>query len=182
MNSELRDCADRESLLDEIGAATCGFADRPPGPLVVSLQPNRKVSHLLLRSPIPCGSPPPRLAATAAALFIEDVRFVQSSLVRSILCFTPFETRTTEPLASLPASRQPADDQALTGRQAASRRANFTDKNLLDLFHQEHHRKNPNAAYRKPRIQGPDFVILHYAGDVSEPFPPLSCVSKCHRL
>lgn len=56
--------------------------------------------------------------------------------------------------------------QALTGRKAASLKSSFNDKNLLDLFHQQHHRKAPHPCYRKPRFDGPEFVIMHYAGNV----------------
>eukprot|EP00752_Nemacystus_decipiens_P004997 g4543.t3 len=60
------------------------------------------------------------------------------------------------------------EDQALTGRKAASLGpSSFTDKNLLELFHQQHHRKSPHPCYRKPRFDGPEFVIMHYAGDVT---------------
>ncbi|CAM9241912.1 unnamed protein product [Hapterophycus canaliculatus] len=59
------------------------------------------------------------------------------------------------------------EDQALTGRKAASLKSSFTDKNLLELFHQQHHRKAPHPCYRKPRFDGPEFVIMHYAGDVT---------------
>lgn len=59
--------------------------------------------------------------------------------------------------------------QALTGRKAASLGpSSFTDKNLLELFHQQHHRNSPHPCYRKPRFDGPEFVIMHYAGDVRE--------------
>ncbi|CAN0495207.1 unnamed protein product, partial [Laminaria digitata] len=42
-----------------------------------------------------------------------------------------------------------------------------TDKKLLDLFHQQHHRRAPHPCYRKPRFECLEFVVMHYAGDVS---------------
>ncbi|CAN0340743.1 unnamed protein product, partial [Ectocarpus sp. 12 AP-2014] len=71
-------------------------------------------------------------------------------------------------IAKRPAGLMPIlEDQALTGRKAASITSSFTDKNLLDLFHQQHHRKVPHPCYRKPRFDGPEFVIMHYAGNVT---------------
>ncbi|CAM9491761.1 unnamed protein product [Scytosiphon promiscuus] len=71
-------------------------------------------------------------------------------------------------IARRPAGLMPIlEDQALTGRKAASLKSSFTDKNLLELFHQQHHRKAPHPCYRKPRFDGPEFVIMHYAGDVT---------------
>eukprot|EP00903_Cladosiphon_okamuranus_P008594 g8243.t1 len=72
-------------------------------------------------------------------------------------------------IAKRPAGLMPIlEDQALTGRKAASLGpSSFTDKNLLELFHQQHHRKSPHPCYRKPRFDGPEFVIMHYAGDVT---------------
>ncbi|CAN0006552.1 unnamed protein product, partial [Ectocarpus sp. 6 AP-2014] len=77
-------------------------------------------------------------------------------------------------IAKRPAGLMPIlEDQArcslcaLTGRKAASITSSFTDKNLLDLFHQQHHRKAPHPCYRKPRFDGPEFVIMHYAGNVT---------------
>lgn len=67
-------------------------------------------------------------------------------------------------------TKQQHKTQALTGRKAASSlgqgSSSFTDKNLLELFHQQHHRRSPHPCYRKPRVDGPEFVIMHYAGDV----------------
>ncbi|CAN0018825.1 unnamed protein product, partial [Sphacelaria rigidula] len=61
------------------------------------------------------------------------------------------------------------EDQALTGRQSAAslERDAFSDKNLLELFHQQHHRRSPHPRYRKPRFGGMDFIVMHYAGDVT---------------
>ncbi|CAN0296628.1 unnamed protein product, partial [Scytosiphon promiscuus] len=49
---------------------------------------------------------------------------------------------------------------------AASLKASVTDRDLLDLFHQQHHRNAPHPCYRKPRFDGLDFVVMHYAADV----------------
>lgn len=43
--------------------------------------------------------------------------------------------------------------QALTGRKAALPGAPLTDRDLLDLFHQQHHRNAPHPCYRKPRFE-----------------------------
>mmetsp|Transcript_16662 Transcript_16662/g.23589 ORF Transcript_16662/g.23589 Transcript_16662/m.23589 type:complete len:1681 (+) Transcript_16662:67-5109(+) len=58
------------------------------------------------------------------------------------------------------------EDQVLTGRKAHSFN-NLTDKKLLDLYHQEHHRKNPHPNYAKPRFENDQFILHHYAGVVT---------------
>ncbi|CAM9890119.1 unnamed protein product, partial [Discosporangium mesarthrocarpum] len=58
------------------------------------------------------------------------------------------------------------DDQVLTGRTSMMKDS-ITDKNLLELYHQEHHRRSKNKYYRKPRFEGPEFIVVHYAGEVT---------------
>jgi myosin V len=58
------------------------------------------------------------------------------------------------------------EDQGLTGRKAHAMN-NLTDKKLLDLFHQQHHRAAPHPNYQKPRFECDQFTLLHFAGAVT---------------
>ncbi|KAG5193023.1 P-loop containing nucleoside triphosphate hydrolase protein [Tribonema minus] len=57
------------------------------------------------------------------------------------------------------------EDQGLTGRKAHALN-NLTDKKLLDLYHQAHHRNAPHPNYEKPRFENDQFVLRHFAGSV----------------
>lgn len=57
------------------------------------------------------------------------------------------------------------EDQVMTGRKAHALN-NLTDKKLLDLYHQAHHRQTPHPNYEKPRFENDQFILRHFAGSV----------------
>eukprot|EP00903_Cladosiphon_okamuranus_P008596 g8244.t1 len=58
------------------------------------------------------------------------------------------------------------EDQVLTGRKAHAMNK-LDDRSVLDLYHQEHHRRNPHPNYEKPRMQCDQFIVKHFAGSVT---------------
>ncbi|CAM9114900.1 unnamed protein product [Pylaiella littoralis] len=58
------------------------------------------------------------------------------------------------------------EDQVLTGRKAHAMNK-LDDRSILDLYHQEHHRRNPHPNYLKPRLQCDQFILKHFAGSVT---------------
>ncbi|CAM9430236.1 unnamed protein product, partial [Discosporangium mesarthrocarpum] len=58
------------------------------------------------------------------------------------------------------------EDQMLTGRKAHATN-NVTDRSILDLYHQEHHRRKPHPNYEKPRLESDQFILKHFAGQVT---------------
>ncbi len=57
------------------------------------------------------------------------------------------------------------EDCALTGRKAHGEEG-FSNKHLLNLYHQQHLRVNPHPNYEKPRFKNDQSILRHFAGQV----------------
>jgi myosin-5 len=95
----------------------------------------------------------------------------QEEYIKEGLDVTSILFRDNQPIIDLismkPAGLMPLlEDQVLTGRKAYGEEA-LTDKKLLNLYHQEHHRNRPHPNYEKPRIECDQFILHHFAGTVS---------------
>ncbi len=57
------------------------------------------------------------------------------------------------------------EDCALTGRKSQGE-GGFSNKHLLNLYHQQHLRVKPHPNYEKPRFENDQFILRHFAGPV----------------